>query len=260
MTFGDLLSGDINTAANELRARDEPFAFATIIRTVGTTAAKPGAKALVRADGTIEKGFLGGGCTRGAVKRAALRAFETGAPELISVAPEEELTKQGVAPGEHQSGVTYARNGCPSRGTIDIFIEPCLPMPEIVVLGASPVAEALARLAPAFHWAVSLETPGHPSGARLRAFVVATQGQGDLAALEGALGSGDDPVAFVGSAKKFASLAVKLAEAGVPKARIDAVDAPAGLDIGAVTPEEIALSILASLTDLRRRKHRRSPE
>ena len=255
MTFDDLLSGDISAAANELRARDEPFAFATIIRTVGTTAAKPGAKALVRADGTIEQGFLGGGCTRGAVKRAALKAFETGAPELISVAPEEELTKQGVAPGEHQSGVTYARNGCPSKGTVDIFIEPCLPMPELVVLGQSPVAQALARLAPQFHWAVTVDADGEALAAtnRQRFIVVATQGQGDMDALKQALGAQAEYVAFVGSAKKFAALSGKLLADGVSPDRLDAVSAPAGLNIGAVTPEEIALSILAELTQLRRK-------
>lgn len=252
MTPAEFLSPSIAEAAQALRAQDEPFAFATIIRTAGTTAAKPGAKALIRADGTIEEGFLGGGCTRGAVKRAALAAIETGAPQLISVAPEELLSEMGVAPGTEDSGVTYARNGCPSKGTVDIFIEPCLPMPELVVLGASPVAEALRTLSPQFHWAVGdAPTPG-ASPQRLRAIVVATQGQGDLDALKEALSAAPHYVAFVGSTKKYAALSDKLRAAGLAEAQISAVSAPAGLNIGAVTPEEIALSILAELVQVRR--------
>ncbi|MEM8729223.1 MAG: XdhC family protein [Pseudomonadota bacterium] len=253
MTPAEFLSDDFAEAAQDLRDRAEPFAFATIVRTAGTTAAKPGAKALIRADGTIAQGFLGGGCTRGAVKRAALAAIETGTPQLISVAPEDLLSDLGVAPGSESQGVTYARNGCPSRGTVDIFIEPCLPMPELVVLGTSPVAEALATLAPSFHWAISRDAAPDANPARLRALVVATQGQGDLDALSKALEAGAAYVAFVGSGKKFAVLADKLVQAGASDNQVAMISAPAGLDIGAVTPEEIALSILAELIQVRRR-------
>lgn len=252
MTPTEILSSDFSDLAQSLRARQEPFAFATIVRTAGTTAAKPGAKAIVDATGTIQHGFLGGGCTRGAVKRAVLEALKSGSPRLISVTPEEQLNERGVAPGAEVDGVHYARNGCPSRGTIDIFIEPCLPMPELVVNGASPVAVALAALAPQFHWVVTHDLAAPPVDQGLRAIVVATQGQGDLDALTQALASGADHVSFVGSQKKFASLATKLIAAGVDEARVGAVSAPAGLNIGAVTPEEIALSILAELIQLRR--------
>ncbi len=253
MTPAEVLSTDLAETAQDLRARDEPFAFATIVRTVGVTAAKPGAKAIINADGTIVRGFLGGGCTRGAVKRAALAAIETGAPRLISVTPEELLAEMGVEPGVEADGITYAKNGCPSRGTVDIFVEPCLPMPELVVLGGSPVAEALADLAPQFHWSVAREAAAAPTAPRLRVIVVATQGQNDLGALKAAMESRADHLAFVGSRKKFAALSEKLADAGVAQDRIEAVSAPAGLDIGAVTPEEIALSILAELIQVRRR-------
>lgn len=251
MTPAEILSSDLADMAQSLRIRQEPFAFATIVRTAGTTAAKPGAKAIVGADGTILYGFLGGGCTRGAVKHAVLEALKTGSPRLISVTPEEQLSQRGLAPGVEVDGVTYARNGCPSRGTIDVFIEPCLPMPELVIAGHSPVAEALAALAPHFHWSVTRgSTPVKING--LRAIVVSTQGHGDLDALTQALAAGADHVAFVGSQKKFASIAEKLIAAGSDPAMVKAVSAPAGLNIGAVTPEEIALSILAELTQLRR--------
>lgn len=260
MTPAELLSSDMADAAQDLRARDEPFAFATIIRTAGTTSAKPGAKALIRADGSIAEGFLGGGCTRGAVKRGALEAFRSGQPQLVSVIPEDDLAARGVTSGETAEGVTYARNGCPSRGTIDIFIEPYLPMPELVVIGASPVAHALADLAPKFHWSVTPNVASASSSARTRAIVVATQGQGDLDALRAALDAPSDHVAFVGSSKKFAALAAKLGEPLASTDRTKAVSAPAGLDIGAVTPEEIALSILAELIQLRRRTVNRGGE
>ena len=155
MSPAEILDTDLAEAAQGLRARQVPFAFATIVRTAGATAAKPGAKALLSADGTIVHGWLGGGCTRGAVKRAALEALQSGAPQLISVAPEDLLAEKGVAPGESVDGTRFARNGCPSRGTVDIFIEPCLPMPELVVMGTSPVAQALSTLAPQFHWSVT---------------------------------------------------------------------------------------------------------
>lgn len=252
-----LISDDLSRAAADLRAREEPFAFATIVRTAGATAAKPGAKALLGADGTILRGWLGGGCTRGAVKCAALDAFRDGAPKLVSIAPEELLAEQGVQAGEEVDGKRFARNGCPSKGSVDIFIEPCLPVPELTLFGQSPVAEALLDLAPCFGWEVAPAMPGDVltpvTGARRRVVVVATQGHGDLDALNSVLAAGADHVAFVGSRAKFAALADKLRGAGLDGNAIGAVSAPAGLDIGAVTPEEIALSILAELTLVRRR-------
>ncbi|MFW2589958.1 XdhC family protein [Sagittula sp. SSi028] len=256
MTYVDILNTDMRALADDLRAREEAFAIATIVRTAGTTSAKPGAKAILNAQGDILSGFLGGGCARGAVRRAALQSFDSGAPCLISVTPEERLTENGLTPGAERDGVTYARNGCPSRGTIDIFIEPILQMPELAVVGASPVAKALAELAPRFQWSV-VDAPG-PAGQsrRLRAVVIATQGQGDLPALKDALTSSAESVSFVGSQKKYAALSEKLIADGIAADRVASVSAPAGLDIGAVTPEEIALSILAELIQIRRRQTR----
>ncbi|MCH2164493.1 MAG: XdhC family protein [Marinovum sp.] len=252
MTPAEVLDGDLAEAAQNLRDKLEPFAFATIVRTAGATAAKPGAKALLSADGTILHGWLGGGCTRGAVKRAAIDALQSGAPQLISVAPEDLLEELGVAAGDTVDGTRFARNGCPSRGTVDIFIEPSLPMPELVVLGASPVAQAITALAPQFHWHVASTLAEGVAAARQKYVVIATQGQGDLNALKSALSGPVDYVAFVGSARKYATLAEKLRASGVSAEAIRSVDAPAGLDLGAVTPEEIALSILAQLVRVRR--------
>ena len=256
MTPAEITSPDLSETAQSLRDRQQPFAFATIVRTVGATAAKPGAKALLAADGSILEGWLGGGCARSAVKRATVEALRNGAPQLISIAPEEFLAERGIPAGAEQDGITYSRNGCPSRGTIDIFIEPCLPMPELAVFGTSPVAKALARLAPQFHLSVSHLTQAEqlPETNRQRFIVVATQGQGDLAALEAALAVEAEYCSFVGSQRKFAALSKRLAEGGAAVERLSGVKAPAGLDIHAVTPEEIALSILAELVGVRRRR------
>lgn len=239
-----------------LNEGEDCFAVATIVRTAGTTSAKPGAKALMREDGTILEGWLGGGCVRGAIKDATLRAYATGQPQFISVAPEEDLTEKGVRAGDDVDGVRFARNGCPSKGTIDIFIEPYLPTPDLQVFGKSPVAEKLIELAPQFGWAAAAVSVDAPLDARApnraRYLVIATQGQGDLAALKSGLVDPVDYVAFVGSSKKFASLSEKLIAAGIDAAQIAAVRAPAGLNIGAVTPAEIALSILAELTQVKR--------
>jgi len=236
-----------------MEERDEPFAFATVIRTAGSTAAKPGTKAILSAKGEILSGWLGGGCTRAAVRKATLAAVADGQPKLISVAPEEDLNRSGVEAGSDVEGVHYARNGCPSKGTVDIFIEPSLPAPELVIFGGSPVAIAIASLAHGFHWSVCEALP--PEGPTRRRFVVvATQGQGDLDALTKALGSGAEYIGFVGSARKFAALSGKLIAAGHSADDLARVKAPTGLDIGAITPDEIALSILAELTQVRRRK------
>lgn len=239
-----------------MEAREEAFAFATVVRTVGATAAKPGTKALLSEKGEIISGWLGGGCTRSAVRKATLEALADGQPKLISVSPEEELARGGVEAGSEVEGVRYSRNGCPSKGTVDIFIEPSLPAPELVVFGASPVAQALEALAGDFHWSVlqGSTRASLPEVARRRFVVVATQGQGDRDALSRALRAGAEHVSFVGSARKFAALTEKLVADGFEREELERVSAPAGLAIGAITPDEIALSIMAELTRLRRRQ------
>lgn len=256
---------------SSLRATGEPFAIATIVRTVDATSAKPGAKAIVLADGTIAEGWIGGGCARSAVGKAGMAAILAGKPQFISLRPEELLAAEGVTAGEEREGVRFARNGCPSKGSMDIFVEPVLPRPRLVVFGAGPVAMALADLAGRFDLHRVLAAPGlgpgmaegvadqvqdgfalEAGGAGQRFVVVATQGRGDEAGLRAALASGAGYVAFVGSRRKFAALAARLQADGVDEAALARVKAPAGLDIHAITPEEIALSILAEITMRRR--------
>lgn len=193
---------------------------------------------------------------------------------MISVQPENLLAELGVKPGEDRDGVRFAKNMCPSKGTMDIFVEPVLPHPSLVVLGASPVALALAAQARALGYHVTVAAPAadfverpdadvqvdgfaldHLIDAR-RFVVVSTQGKGDEAALRSAVAVEAAYHAFVGSRRKMAALRDKLIGEGIATAALDRVKAPAGLDLGAITPEEIAMSILAEITVERRRGQR----
>ncbi|MFT6451299.1 MAG: xanthine dehydrogenase accessory factor [Halocynthiibacter sp.] len=257
MTPAELSDTDIAQLAQKMRDSGEPFAIATVLRTVGATAAKPGAKALLDAEGAILQGWIGGGCVRGALAKATKRAMAEGQPQFVSLLPQDLLEEKGVASGDDIDGVRFARNGCPSKGSMDIFVELILPLPELIIFGASPVAQALAKLAPQFEWAVRSGAPDAAlsslSKGADRMIVVATQGKEDLASLKAALAAQSSFVAFVGSRRKFASLSEKLIAEGRSQDALSQVQAPAGLAIGAVTPEEIALSILAQLTAKRRR-------
>jgi len=229
------------------------FAVATVVRTLSLTAAKAGAKAVIRADGTIEAGWIGGGCARGAVLRAARAAIADGRPRLVSVQPPDLLEAGGITAGEDREGVHFEKNLCPSQGSMDIFVEPVLPRPELLIFGATPIADALASLALNFGFRVCSATPEAadlPPGERY--IVVATQGGGDRAALAAALRAKARYVGFVGSRRKIAALRIALAVEGFDFGQLDTLHAPAGLPIEAVTPEEIALSILAEITAIRR--------
>jgi xanthine dehydrogenase accessory factor len=258
----------------QMKAAEQAFVLATVVRTVSVTAAKAGAKAIIRPDGTIVAGWIGGGCARGAVLKAAREALADGEPRMVSVQPEDMLAELGVKPGENRDGIRFASNLCPSKGTMDIFVEPVLPHPSLVILGASPVALSLATLARQLGYHVTLAAPaadliavpdadalvdgfalGELHQAR-RFVVVSTQGKGDEAALRTALATTAEYHAFVGSRRKMAALRDKLVANGVAPEAIAHVKAPAGLDLGAITPEEIAMSILAEITVERRRGQR----
>jgi xanthine dehydrogenase accessory factor len=260
--------------AAQLKAAEKSFVLATVVRTVSVTAAKAGAKAIIRPDGSIVAGWIGGGCARGAVLKAAREALADGCPRMVSVQPENLLTELGVKAGEIREGVKFASNMCPSKGTMDIFVEPVLPHPSLIVLGASPVALSLAAQARTLGYHVTLAAPaadlvavpevdmlidsfqlGMLAEAK-RFVVVSTQGKGDEAALRAAVSTEAIYHAFVGSRRKMMSLRDKLIADSADPAALDRVKAPAGLDLGAITPEEIAMSILAEITVARRRGQR----
>ncbi len=258
----------------QMKSAERAFVLATVVRTVSVTAAKAGAKAIIAPDGTIVAGWIGGGCARGAVLKAAREALADGVPRMVSVQPQDLLAELGVKAGESRGGIRFASNMCPSQGTMDIFVEPVLPHPSLIILGASPVALSLAAQARTLGYHVTLAAPAADVAAlpdadeRIDGFqlgklndakrfiVVSTQGKGDEAALRTAVAIDACYHAFVGSRRKMASLRAKLIGEGVDASLVDRVKAPAGLDLGAITPEEIAMSILAEITIERRRGQR----
>ena len=266
------MSRSTHTAVDEkleqLRANGTPHAIATVVRTLSSTAAKPGMKAIILEDGEFAKGWLGGGCVTSAVRRAARLAIESGEATLVCLRPEELLDENN-----NEAMVTLARNGCPSRGSMDIFVEPVLPLPELVIYGEGPVALALAQISRWFGFTLTFcsrtkpveldpdcyfsspnELDNSANNSIDRYVVVATQGAGDFSALKSALSGSATYMAFVGSKKKFASYVKKLLAAGISKELLDKVYSPAGVNINAVTPEEIALSIMAEIVKVRRAK------
>lgn len=241
----------------ELRSQDEPFAIATVVRFEAPVSGKPGDKAIVRSDGRIW-GWIGGGCAQPVVIREALKALKDARPRLVRIHP-------SANPDSEEGVVDYTMT-CHSGGSLDIFIEPVLPKPQVVIFGRSAVAQTLAKLAKAMNYAVSAIAPG--AGAdhfpnvdgvyeeislnKIKVtprtwVVVATQGEHDEEALTEALGSDAAYIAFVASDKKARKIFESLAESGVSADQLARIKAPAGLEIGAVSPEEIAASILAEI-------------
>lgn len=254
-------SEHLEELARRLRGANRPFAIATVVRTEDLTSAKAGAKALIDSQGDME-GWIGGGCAQPAVRKAALQAIDDGRARLIRVRPGE--VKQGG------TGVEEYEAHCHSGGTLEIFVEPVLPRPSLMVLGASPVGRVLARLAHEVGYRVAVacraeDASLYPGVERLiegfvlgdaaepgGAVVVATQGRSDKPALEAALAMDTGYFAFVASRRKAAKIKQELLESGCDAARVNAIRAPAGLDITAVTPEEVAVAILGELIQFRR--------
>lgn len=263
------LNSDIEDIVYRMKGGSDSFAVATVVRTLSVTAAKPGAKAIINQDGQIVEGWIGGGCVRAAVVKAAVHAITDGEPRFVSVQPDEVLKESGIGVGEEVDGRWIASNMCPSKGSMELFIEPYLANPELIIAGNSPVAASICQLAGLFDFSVSLlgniQTLGRDAGVRHyaqwtdvpvehthRYIVIATQGAGDLKSLAAALMLETKHIGFVGSHRKMKHLKDKLQTQLSDANSLDRIKGPAGLDIGSVTPHEIALSILAELVQIRR--------
>jgi len=258
-------SSKVLDIAARTQAAGQACALVTVLRAESPTAARPGDKAVVMADGTI-KGWVGGGCAQPAVVKTVRAALDDGRPRIIRIAPSDQ--------GERDlADVLEFGMACHSGGTLELFIDPLLPMPQLVVIGTSPVAVALSRLAPHVGFEVVVAARGaEPSdfldagtvlqddGAEtLRStvrrgayVVVATQGRRDLAGLKAALSVEAAQVSFVASARKADVLRESLVGAGFEPRAVADIVAPAGYPIQAGTPEEIALSVLAAVVAERR--------
>ncbi|HZC36148.1 MAG TPA: XdhC family protein [Chthoniobacterales bacterium] len=252
------------TRARALRSEERPFAMAFVVRYQPPVSGKPGDKAIIEADGTIW-GWVGGGCVQPLVVREALKAIQDGKPRFVRVAPSRTL--------ESEEGTINYTMTCHSGGALDIYIEPVLSKPEILIIGRSPVAQTLCSLGKAIGYRITVVA----AGARKESFpdaditaealdvqhmpitpetyiVISTQGEQDEEALEKASHTDASYISFVASEAKARKVFSFLAEKGIPRDRLSRIRAPAGLDLGSLSPEEIALSILAEIVQVRKTK------
>lgn len=240
--------GDLLTEASGLRAERRPFVLATVVWRRAPTSGRAGAKAIVLADGSV-RGFIGGACAEPTLVRQAHEALVDGRPRLLFLGPLDDLD------GVLRAGIVRVPMACESEGALEIYLEPMLPAPRVVVVGHSPLASTLATLADGLGW--SSETVDDEAAlAQLRAdgataIVVATQGRYDEAALQAALATDAGYVGLVASRRRAAAVVEWLRESGVEPEALQRLHSPAGIDLGAVDNPEIAVAILAELVTLR---------
>jgi xanthine dehydrogenase accessory factor len=232
----------LDARADELRRQRVPFVRARVVLAERPTSAHPGDEAIVLGDGTIE-GFVGGDCAESTVRAQALAVLDSGDPVVLRISP----TPEPPLPGK-----VMAHNPCLSGGTLEIFLEPQRPPPLVVVYGDSPIANALAAVGTTLGYEIRR---GEAVNEDATAVVVASHGRDESGVLAAALAAGVDYVGLVASPKRGAAVVAELDAAEDAKA---VIVTPAGLDIGASTPEEVALSILADIIARRPRPSARS--
>jgi xanthine dehydrogenase accessory factor len=236
-----MVDSDLLTRAERLRGARTPFVLATVVRAQRPTSAKAGDCAIVLPDGTID-GFVGGACAESTVRLQGLRLLRTGESTLLRITPEPE-------PAGTDEGLVAVANPCLSGGALDIFLEAMIPPPLVRVLGDAPVAVALVSLGTAMGYDVRLDVdPAAPIPPDTAAVVVASHGRDEEPVLTAALRAGVPYVALVASRKRGSAVLSTLEVDETDRAR---VHSPAGLDINAHTPAEVALSILAEIVATR---------
>ncbi len=249
-----------------LRAQSESYCVVTILRTADSTSARPGAKAVITSTGELH-GFVGGNCVTGAVKRAALECLQTGQPKMIRIKPNDDV----VSPVD-VDGVQLHRSNCPSGGTVEVFIEPRHAARKLLICGASPIAQSILLLARGLGYriVVAADKQDHQDMAGADVYlsnfefddlalsatdaaIVATQGKQDRDALRAILLSEAGYKGMVCSGKKRQALMQQLV---LENSKFQALDsdlhAPAGIYIGAIEPEEIALSVVSEIVACQR--------
>ena len=248
------MSSEFFKKSSDLVAAKKRFAVATVVRVEGSSSAQPGSKAIIDDDGSLT-GWVGGGCAEGTVRREALQSIDCGRPRMIRIDMTDEVL--GV--------------GMPCGGVMEVYIEPVLPKPELLIVGHGRIAETLATIAHQVNFAVTVNDPlAKPdlfpnaevvtgdmdlSTAKIDAstsVVIATQHKGDHLWLQKAIRGGAAYIALVSSRHRAALVLDYLAANSVAPEELDRIWAPAGLDLGAQTPEEIALSIVSQMVAIRR--------
>src|SRR6266851_6460952 len=269
--------------AGELTRSGQPFALATVVWRQGPSSGQQGSRAIITASGELH-GWIGGACAEPVVIREAQQVISKGEPRLLLLGtpeqfasgattpkplrarPDDTKAAPGSFPGAGQladtalvgaavpEGMVFVPISCQSEGALEVYIEPMLPTPHLVIVGRSPMAHTLAELAGALGWRTALidgpDFSAADAGERSMV-VVATQGHGDEEAVEQAVAARPAYLGLVGSRRRGAAVLGYLADRGLPAAQLERVHVPAGLDLGHTTHEEIAVAILAELVQLR---------
>jgi xanthine dehydrogenase accessory factor len=238
---------DILKQAGELERLGQACALATVVWRQGPSSSQQGARAIITAEGELH-GWIGGACAEPVVIREAQRVIADGTPRLLLLGSPDRF---GAAIPD---GMTVVPISCQSEGALEVYVEPVVPAPHLVIVGRSPMAHTLACMARALNWRTELVagedfTAAH-AGPRSM-IVVATQGHGDEEAVEQAVAARPAYLGLVGSSRRGAAVLGYLADRGLPAGQLDRVRVPAGLDLGRTTHQEIAVAILAELVQLR---------
>lgn len=233
--------------AADLSRRHRPFLTATVVWARGPSSGKRGSTAVIEPDGSVH-GWIGGACAEPVVIREAREAMADGKPRLLFLGTEED-----IASVENRPDVTTVPISCTSEGALEVFLEPILPQPHLVVIGGSPAVDTLVSLAETLDWRVDvvgddLELP-EVSGSS--AIVVATQGHYDEPAVEAALATDAGYIGLVASAKRAETITGYLRDRGLDDNQVARVIAPAGIDLGHIAHREIGVSIVADLVKRR---------
>ena len=256
------MNNNVLQKAHELLARGVSFALATVVRRERPTSGEPGDKAIVTPDGSFI-GWVGGSCAQPTVLKEAKKALADGEPRLVVLTPNVDA--------ESREGIELYRMSCYSGGTMEIYIEPYLPEPELLVCGVSPAAATLVKIGKAVGFKVFLIDPSATreqfpdadviltgidpekfAGSRERYAVVATMGNWDEDAVKQLLALSPDYVGLVASKKRFQETLSRVKGDGLPEDKLALIRCPAGLDISARTFPEVALSIMAEIVSIRR--------
>jgi xanthine dehydrogenase accessory factor len=254
---------DVLEMGRELSERGEHYAIATVVWRRGPSSGKAGYRALITATGDV-RGWVGGACAEPVVVREALQAINEGTPRLVFLGSPEELSS------EDEDGIVQVPISCHSEGALKIFIEPVPRGPDLVIVGRSPMVHTLAALAGTLGWWTTVvddggSPEGWPEADRVvtsldleaagvgprAALVIATQGHYDEEALERAVQTSAGWLGVVASARRAETLLGYLHDRGFPDEVLAAVRAPAGLDLGHISHEEIAVAILAELVQFK---------
>jgi xanthine dehydrogenase accessory factor len=240
----------------ELARSGQAFALATVVWRQGPSSSKQGSRAIITTDGELH-GWIGGACAEPVVIREAKQAIADGHARLLLLGrPDQfgQLFSTGVP-----EGMTAVPISCQSEGALEVYIEPVLPVPHLVIVGGSPMARSLAAMAGALGWSVDQYSPqdftaasaGRQPADERSMVIVATQGHADEQTIERAVTMRPAYLGLVASRRRGEAVLGYLAERGVPRDQLDRVHAPAGLDLGKTTHEEMAVAILAELVQLR---------